>query len=156
MFQRLVVLTLMVGSTLATPAWADQAAHLAKAIQQADQVIVGQVAAVDAAWKVNAQGDQLIVSRAWVRTEESLKGKNASDVPVEIEGGTIGGLTLKVSDMPTLKSGDRAVFLLKRTANGEFVPHLRGEGILRVEEDGTVRAVGLRLDQIRQLARQSR
>ena len=157
MSPRLLVLSLVAGHLLAGSVSADQrATRVSSAMQQADQVVVGQVTAVEPSWRTNVHGDQLIVSRAWVRTEETLKGKAAIEVPVEIEGGSIGDLTLKVSDMPMLQRGDRAVFLLKRGAAGELVPHRRGEGILRVEPDGEVRAVGMRLDQIRQLARQIR
>ena len=156
MFIRFSSLVVVASLAATAPAQADQSAHLAKALKEADQVVVGQVSAVDAAWKVNAHGDQLIVSRAWIRTEESLKGNAASDVPVEIEGGTVGDVTLKVSDMPTLKRGDRAVFILKRTPNGDMVPYGRGAGVLHVSPDGAVRAAGMPLDKVRQLARQSR
>jgi hypothetical protein len=157
MSRRLIVLIAVAGPMLAGLASADPTAtRVAKAMQLADQVVVGHVSAVQPSWKTNVHGDQLIVSRTWVRTEETLKGNAAMDVPVEIEGGTIGELTLTVSDMPTLKAGDRAVFLLKKTANGELIPHLRGAGILRVGKDDVIPALGLRLEDVRQLARQSR
>jgi hypothetical protein len=141
----------------ATSVQADpRAERLSAAIRNADRVVVAQVVAVDAAWKTNGFGDRLIVSRTWIKSEETLKGVEGRDEPVELEGGTVGGITLKVSDMPVLKSGDRAVFLLKRASGGELVPYQRGGGILRIDANEDIRALGMGLDEVRQLARQVR
>jgi len=53
---------------------------------------------------------------------------------VLVEGGTVGDLTLRVSDLPAVKPGDRAVFFLNPDQSGTQVPHMRGRGILRVTE----------------------
>lgn len=156
MIRKAVLLAILAGPVFAHAASADPTERLTRAMQQSERVIVGQVAAVEASWKVNAHGDQLIVSRAWVRTEEALKGASTSDVPVEIEGGTLDGMTLKVSDMPVLRPGDRAVFMLKKAVDGEWVPHDRGAGVLRVEKDEQIQAAGMNLNQVRELARRMR
>src|SRR5918994_3300286 len=62
----------------------------------AERIIVGRVASVAPNWQVNEFGDRLIVSTVRVSVEETLKGQVESVVAVEIEGGTIGDLTLQV------------------------------------------------------------
>jgi hypothetical protein len=70
-------------------------------------------------------------------------------VVVTLEGGTVGDLTLKVSDMPTLEKGKRAVLFLNSAPGGGYVPHGRGSGV--VEVDATDRGVeeDLTVDNIR-------
>jgi hypothetical protein len=156
-FKRVILAALTVAPVLSGIASANpQIDRVSRALRQAERVVVGQVSAVEPIWKSNEHGDQLIVSRAWVRADETLKGTPATDVAIEIEGGTLGGLTLKVSDMPTMRPGDRAVFVLRRGPAGEWLPHDRGAGVMRVDANGNVAGAGMPLEQLRQLARQVR
>ncbi|HEY7292986.1 MAG TPA: hypothetical protein VH583_24320 [Vicinamibacterales bacterium] len=118
----------------------------------AERVVVGRVATVTPAWRVNDFGDRLIVSTLRVQVDETLKGNAQSSADIEVEGGTIGELTLHVSDQQTLVPGDRAVFYLKRNARGVFVPHLRGQGVLRLDRSDRVPNSSLTLDEIRRTA----
>ena len=77
-------------------------------------------------------------------------------VDVEIEGGTIGDLTLRVSDLSPVAPGDRAVFYLERTARGALVPHLRGQGMLRLDRSNRVPGSSLTLDEIRRTVADAR
>jgi len=62
-----------------------------------------------------------------------------------------------VSDLPSLAPGEQAVFFLDRTAtSSEFIPHLRGLGILKLDPDGTVQGSSLRLADIRRMAQAAR
>jgi hypothetical protein len=70
-------------------------------------------------------------------------------VRVAVEGGTVGGLTLEVSDMPVLAAGDEAVLFLDTPATGDATPHDRGFGILKLDAEGRVRGNGPTLDEIR-------
>ena len=115
----------------------------------ADRVIVGRVATVNPQWQVTEFGDRLIVSTVRVAVEETLKGDAQSSFAIEVEGGTIGGLTLHVSDLTTFAPGDRAVFYLKRNGRGAFVPHLRGQGLLRLDTSNRVPGTSLTLSEIR-------
>ena len=47
---------------------------------------------------------------------------------MDIEGGSLDGFTLRVSDLPALQPGDRAVFFLDETDTPVYQPHLRGKG----------------------------
>ena len=122
---------------------------LSERARSAERVVVGRVAAVNPVWRVNDFGDRLIVSVLRVTVDETLKGSAQPSVDVEIEGGTVGTLTLRVSDQEPIATGDRGVFYLSRSARGTLVPHLRGQGFLRLDRTGRVPNSSLTLDEIR-------
>jgi hypothetical protein len=117
-----------------------------------ERVVVGRVATVSPQWKVNDYGDRLIVSVVHVSVDETLKGQAAASVDVEIEGGTIGNLTLRVSDEASFTPGERGVFYLRRNARGALVPHLRGLGLLKLDRSNRVPGSSLTLTEIRREA----
>lgn len=120
----------------------------------AHRVLVATVLDVNASFARTAHGDQIILSRVVLRVEETLKGpSDAPTVTLDLEGGTVGDLTMGVSDLPALSTGERGVFFLERTAGGSHIPHLRGFGILKLDGGERVRGSGLTLDMIRELAR---
>lgn len=118
----------------------------------ADQVVVGRVSAVTPVWRDNDFGDRLITSIVRVTVDETLKGAQRQSIDVEIEGGTIDGLTLRVSDLDTFAPGDRAVFYLKQNRRGALVPHLRGLGLQKIDAGGRIRGSAT-LDQVRREVR---
>jgi hypothetical protein len=128
---------------------------LAERIQGAGVVVVATPSSVSAGWKENAFGDRLIVSRFVLHVEEALKGAPGRDVPLDLEGGTLDGVTLQVSNLPTLAPGDRAVFFLDLATDGAFQPHLRGQGILKLDNQNFVKGSSLSLDEIRRVAASS-
>ena len=119
----------------------------------AQRVIVATVIQVDPVFASNEYGDQLIISRTRLRVDEVLKaGKQAADtgeVLMELEGGTIGDLTLTVSDLPVLRRGERAVVFLQQNSQGAFVPHERGRGILKLDASNHVDGTGITLAEVR-------
>ncbi len=125
---------------------------LAERARGAERVVVGRVAGVTPVWRVNDFGDRLIVSILHVTVDETLKGAPQSSVDVEVEGGTIDGVTLRVSDQESMSAGDRGVFYLRRSARGTLVPHLRGQGVLRLDRSDRVPNSSLTLDEIRRTA----
>jgi hypothetical protein len=127
----------------------DATVPLAERGRGAERVVVGRVSSVSPQWQVNEFGDRLIVSTVRIGVEETLKGAAESNVDVDVEGGTIGGLTLHVSDLTTFEPGDRAVFYLKRNGRGTLVPHLRGQGLLKLDAANRVRGTGVTLAEIR-------
>jgi len=121
-------------------------------IKGSEQVIVARAERIDPTWTQNERGDRLIVSRVLLRVEETLKGTSESATWMEVEGGTLGGLTLHVSDLDDLEVGDRAVFMLDRPAAGLRKPHLRGQGILKLNDNNVVVGSNVRLDDVRRNA----
>jgi hypothetical protein len=135
----------------ATAAHAQDAANvpLAERARGAERIVVGRVASVSPVWQVNEFGDRLIVSVVRLTVNETLKGQPQATIDVEVEGGTIGELTLHVSDQASLTPGERAVFYLKRNVRGRLVPHLRGQGLLKLDRSDRVAGSSLTLETIR-------
>jgi hypothetical protein len=122
---------------------------LAERARGAERVVVGRVASVTPRWHVNEFGDRLIVSVVRVSVSETLKGDAVPTIEVDVEGGTIGTLTLHVSDQQSFTAGERATFFIRRNARGRFVPHLRGQGLLKLDRANRVPGSSLTLDRIR-------
>ena len=119
----------------------------------AGRIVVARVADVRARFAANGFGDQLIVSTVVLEVAEALKGAPAGRVEVEVEGGTVGDLTLKVSDLPSLAIGERAVFFLDAGIGGTLRPHDRGRGILKLSQDDRVESTPVTLADLRQQVR---
>ena len=121
----------------------------------AQQVVVGTAADVWSAFEQNRFGDRLIVSHATIDVEETMKGRAAPQVRFKFEGGTIGDLTLRVSDMPSLVRGQRAVLFLDQGATGEYELHGRHLGLMRLNTGNQVLGSNLTLGAVRTLVRQA-
>jgi hypothetical protein len=130
----------------------DALAPLAERARAAERVVVGRVTSVNPAWSTNESGDRLIVSNVSVAVDETLRGPTLPSVDVEVEGGTIGDLTLNVSDLEPVAPGERAVFYLARNTRGVFVPHMRGQGLLKLDRSERVRNSAVTLADIRRAA----
>ena len=124
-------------------------------ITGAQAVVVARAHSVAPEWRQNAHGDRLIVSRVLLQVEETLKGTPAATRVLDLEGGTLDGVTLHVSDLPGLAEGERAVFFLNSTSAGEK-PHLRGQGILKLDAGDFVRGSSLHVSEIRRLAAEAK
>jgi hypothetical protein len=124
----------------------------------AGKVVVARVMDVQPRFDTNEHGDRIIISRAWIRVEDSLKGSNPPILPVDVEGGTVGALTLSVSDMPTLRRGDRAVFFLNAgvTSSGAYQPHRRGLGVMKLDRSNRIVGSSLTLNAVKAEVRRRR
>jgi hypothetical protein len=153
--RRLTLLLLLAGVVLqpsASLAKQEAAVPLPVRTRGAERVLVGRVTSVNGVWRENEFGDRLIVSVVRLAVEETLKGQHQQDVDVEVEGGTIGNLTLRVSDLATFQPGERAVFYLTRAPRGAFVPYMRGQGLLKLDRANKVSGSAVTLDEIRRTA----
>jgi hypothetical protein len=149
--RRLICLSLFLGTLGAARLMGTSqiAVPLAERARGAERVVVGRVVSVTPEWQVNEFGDRLIISVVRVGVSETLKGEAASTVDVDVEGGTMGTLTLRVSDQLSFVPGERATFFVRRNARGRFVPHLRGQGLLKLDPSNRVPGTSLTLDRIR-------
>jgi hypothetical protein len=142
---------------LAAPLIADNtpSVDLATRARGAERVVVASVLRVQPSYQRNEFGDELIVSNATLRVREVLKGDAApgETLSIDVEGGTVGEITLRVSDMPSLAAGEEAVFFMKRNARGRQEPHLRGQGILKLDSNDRVRGSNVTLDDVRRVVR---
>ena len=115
----------------------------------ASKVVVAKAVSVTPVWRTTAHGDRLIVSDVALQVEETLKGTPASLMWLEVEGGTIDGVTLAVSSLTPMKMGDRAVFFLDETSSGLHLPHMKGMGIMRLDANDRIQGSSLRLEEVR-------
>jgi hypothetical protein len=134
---------------VSAPAFAGQPPDVSTNARKSDKVVLAVVEDVQPRFTVNEFGDRLIVSQVWLRVEETLKGTAQGLVSMDLEGGTVGDLTLSVSDLPKLKKGDRGVFLLDTTTSGTHRPHGRGDGILQLDASDHVAGSNLRLADVK-------
>jgi hypothetical protein len=157
MFRFMAAAVWLLSSPFAAIAHAqDNPMPLAERARSAERIVVGRVTTVNPTWQTNEFGDRLIVSIVTVAVDETLRGPVLPTVDVEVEGGTIGDVTLHVSDLEQVAPGDRAVFYLARSRRGAFVPHLRGQGLLKLDRSGRVRNSTTTLADIRRAAREAR
>jgi len=75
-------------------------------VSEAVIITRGEVIGVRAEWR-DRGNDSPIVTRVTVRVEQTLKGDATPQLELEFLGGTIGNLTLEVSDSPQFKVGER-------------------------------------------------
>jgi hypothetical protein len=150
----LYALALVLSASLSTPVFAaeDVPPGVSRLLDDAQVVVVGTAERSEPLWKENSRGDKVIVTRMLVRANEELKGSVDNAMWVDVEGGTIDGVTLRVSSAQILKAGDRAVLFLTRGADGTYMPQENGRGILKLDERDVVRGTTLGLDDIRQAA----
>jgi hypothetical protein len=126
---------------------------IASRARGARRIVVARVLDVRAQFQTNRFGDQLIVSTALLEVTETLKGVPSTTLQVEVEGGTVGDITLKVSDLPALTRGERAVFFLDDAAGDVTLPHERGHGILKLSQGDQVENSALTLADLRRQVR---
>ena len=119
----------------------------------AKRVVVGRILEVQGQFQTNQFGDRVIVSNVLLDVSETLKGAVDSMLRLSVEGGTVGDLTLKVSDLPAVHPGDRGVFFLDDDGKGMHVPHDRGRGVLLLNGADRVEGTSLTLDDVRQQVR---
>ena len=142
-----------VATVLSGVAAAGQAVPIEERARGAARVVVATVAETQARYERNEFGDEVIVTHARLTIEEAVKGPMEPAV-LAIEGGTVDGITMRVSSLPTLARGERAVFFLAPgRAAGEFRPHLRGQGILKLDSTNHVRGSSLTVDDVKRLVR---
>ncbi len=126
---------------------------LADWVRAADRIVIGVVVDVEPVLQESTFGHELIISHTTVQVEEVVKGPpNLDTLIVEVEGGTLGDVTLLVSDMEPVAPGDRGVFMVSQSATGASVA-LRGKGVRHLDPQNQVIGESWSLDDIRAAAR---
>jgi hypothetical protein len=147
------IVGVIAGIGLLTGVAAAQNATLEYRVGGAETVVVATARTVTASWKENEHGDRIIVSRVQLDVNETLKGERASAMWVDVDGGTLDGYTLRVSGLHMPEIGERGVFILDAAEGGVHTPHLRGLGILPLDEHDVVRGSNVSLNEIRSRVR---
>ena len=151
--KRLLVVLALVGAAAPARAQGGPPADVASRAKGAGRVVVAEITAVRAQFETNRFGDQLIVSHAVLAVLETLKGAPAATLNLAVEGGTVGDLTLKVSDLPSIAEGERAMFFLDSSSDGNHTPHGRGWGIVKLDATNHAEGSGESLDNLREQVR---
>ena len=112
--------------------------HLA---DESDRIVRGRVMKLTYSHATNTYGDELIYTHATVRVAEALKG-DRSDLVVKIEGGTLNGITLTVSDSATFQTGEEVLVFLKKDLM-EYQPLTRSGSKYTISSGGKVLQNGL-------------
>jgi hypothetical protein len=141
-----------------TPARADAgtASDFGARARGAARVVVAAVADMQPRFDVNEYGDHLIITRTTLRVEETLKGTQTDLVDMDVEGGTIGDLTLTVTDLPIFHRGDRGVFFLESSSTSVHRLHGRRLGLVRLDTSDHALASTVTLADIRAAVRAAR
>ena len=145
-----LLLALAAGTADARQRPAVGAATIEERTAGAERVVVAAVESVTADYQTNEFGDRLIVSHARLAVQEAIKG-STEPLTIDYEGGTVDGVTLHVSSLPVLRPGERGVFFVTRGKKGEFRPHLRGQGILKLDPQDHVPNSSLTLTDVRRM-----
>ncbi len=148
----LLILAASMGGALAQ----SKTAEFNAALKQAKFALVGTITETRASKRRSSWGDDIIVTTAIIRTEEALRGAPSTWTALELEGGTLNGVTMEASDTPLMRQGERAVFLVDQLPDGRFIAHGRGLGILKLRIDDRVENSELTLNEVRALAREGR
>ena len=150
MFNRVFLVAALVCAAMPLSAEIGPPPNIPASSKAAGRIVVAHVTDVQARFATNQFGDELIVSTLFVDVSETLKGAASATLQVLVEGGTVGDLTLRVSDLPAMRPGDRAVFFLDAGQSGMLVPHQRGRGILKVTPTDRIEGTTSMLDDVRQ------
>ena len=114
----------------------------------ADAAVVGTAIRTDATWRTTPYGDRLIVSRVQIAVEETLKGPPLKQVVLEMDGGTLDGVTMATSAQSLVRIGDRGIFLLDPPDGTGRRTSYRRRGVLLLDRD-RVRGSRLTLADVR-------
>jgi hypothetical protein len=111
---------------------------------ESDIVVQGEVKDVKAHWSRDGKS---IFSRALIRKENIIKGIfGRRTLIVEYEGGEIGEIGLRVSDISPLKKGERVILFLRAGQSskdgGAFHIVGKGQGKYIIGDDGIARKRG--------------
>ena len=79
--------------------------------REAEVILLGEVREVRSDWSMDRR---LILTTASIRIQEIWKGRlNHQDVLIQIKGGQVGEIELRVSDVPRFRTGENVVLFLK-------------------------------------------
>ena len=147
---------LILAATMTVALAQSKTAEFNAALKQAKFALVGTITETHASKRRSSWGDDIIVTTAIIRTDETLRGAPPTWTALELEGGTLNGVTMEASETPLTRQGERAVFLVDQLPDGRFVAHGRRLGILKLRTDDRVENSELTLNEVRALAREGR
>ena len=115
----------------------------------AERVVVATARAVTASWRENEHGDRIIVSRVQLDVDETLKGAQASTVcsTWTVARSTASRCASRACTCRSPASARSSCWI--PPTGGVHTPHLRGLGILPLDDQDVVRGSNVSLSEIR-------
>jgi len=102
-------------------------------VDNATDIFVGSVARRESRW-VDTSWGAVIFTYVTFDIQESLKGTARGQTTLQFRGGTVGNVTLRISDMPEFRVGDHdLLFVGDRAAVSPLVGFMHGR--FRIEHD---------------------
>jgi len=145
----LVTVLLLVGVFFSiSPAFAIMKALSTEELtKMSDKVVTGEVEDVEAQW---SKDGKTIISSASIAVKKVVKGKvDHARIVVEYEGGELGDIGLRVSDVAPLKRGEHVLLFLKtaRSKKDGIVNTIVGkaQGKYSIDNSGIARKDGFSL-----------
>lgn len=108
-----------------------------KLVQRADLIFTGQVISQRAEWR-RTNGQSSIVTLVTFGVRAVHKGRADTTVTLQFLGGTVGGVTLDVSDMPKFTPGERVVLFVEKNgaSASPLIGFYHGKFSLRSDANG--------------------
>ena len=106
-------------------------------VNEAELIFQGAVTDVRSQW-TGEGAERRIVSDITFQVEDALKGTPGESYTIRMLGGTVDGQTLRVSDAPTFKVGDRDILFVENNGR-QFIPLvgiMHGRFHVQQEQDG--------------------
>jgi hypothetical protein len=112
-------------------------------VDRAELIFTGQVTSQHSEWK-NQNGQRSIVTFVSFRVDAIHKGNAGSMLTLQFLGGTVGDVTLDVSEMPRFRDGERVVLFV--SGNGEAASPVVGfyHGKFSLRQDASGREIMLK------------
>lgn len=89
-------------------------------VSRAELIFQGTVTSVRSDW-VGEGGQRHIASYVTFRVQDAIKGNPGATYTIEMLGGTVGDQTMKVTDAPDFKVGDRDILFVEHNGQ-QFIP----------------------------------
>jgi len=88
---------------------------LRQLVHMSEAIVIGRVQSIHCEWSLDKR---LIVSIVKVRIQEAIGGELWGPyIVLEVQGGTVGGLSLKVTDMPAFHEQEEILIFLRTIKN---------------------------------------
>jgi hypothetical protein len=94
---------------------------LKRLVYESEAIVIGRVHSIQCEWSLDKQ---LILTVVKVRVQETIRGDlMMPEIMLEVPGGRMGDLSLKVSDVPAFEEGEQVLIFLRSIKNFSDTKH---------------------------------
>lgn len=118
---------------------------LSEMVYEADSILVGKVIKMESRW---TEDKGTIVTDVTIVVESYLKNPiSTKEVVIQIPGGEVGEIGLKVSDVPSFRVDEEVLIFLKKDTMASWVTYHGAQGKYTIK-DGMVEELGISVDTV--------